>query len=176
MRRRTLLGTSAAAVGGGGVAVGLTRWLAAPASAEIALDVDGDAATVADGEEVTRVGLSVDIDWHYEVPDSASPSAVIVELAAGVDDVAVIADAESAQLFTEADGSESFEVDLLEDVLDPEPQETDVTIEARMRVEDAAADELASAVASDVATVVIDAAGDATASVDGEGVITIETE
>ena len=44
-----------------------------------------------------------------------------------------------------------------------------------MRVEDAAGDDLASAVASDVATVVIDAAGDATASVDGEGVITIET-
>ena len=46
-----------------------------------------------------------------------------------------------------------------------------------------AGDELASAVASDAATVVIDAAtvvidaaGDATASVDGEGVITIETE
>ena len=51
----------------------------------------------------------------------------------------------------------------------------DVTIEARMRVADAAGDELASASASDVATVVIDAAGDATASVDGEGVITIET-
>ena len=100
---------------------------------------------------------------------------MIVELAAGVDDVAVIADSESAQLFTEADGSESFDVDLLEDVLDPEPQETDVTIEARMRVEDAAGDELASAVASDVATAVIDDGGDATASVDGEGVITIET-
>ena len=45
-----------------------------------------------------------------------------------------------------------------------------------MRVKDAAGDELASAVASDVATVVIDDGGDATASVDGEGVITIETE
>ena len=51
----------------------------------------------------------------------------------------------------------------------------DVTIEARMRVEDATGDELASATASDVATVVIDDGGDASASVDGEGVITIET-
>ena len=45
-----------------------------------------------------------------------------------------------------------------------------------MRVEDAAGDDRASTTASDAPTVVIDAAGDATASVDGEGVITIETE
>jgi len=76
---------------------------------------------------------------------------------------------------------ESFSVDLvasgvLEDVApDDGTHDTAVTIEARLRVEDAAGDELASATASDVATVVIDAAGDASASVDGEGVITIET-
>jgi len=61
------------------------------------------------------VTLDLDVEWQYDLPAETSPSTVIVEIAAGTDgDLTVVGSAESAQLFVEADGSESFDVGPIE--------------------------------------------------------------
>lgn len=79
---------------------------------------------------------------------------MVIESAAGTDADALTAvdSAESAQLFTEADGSESFDIGLIEhgtlktSALMPDGSgiyETAVTVEARLRVESSGDDVLA---------------------------------
>ena len=187
MKRRDVLRTSAAAVGGGAAAVaGVTLTGDAGATTALTLDVAGDSATVGADESVTAVWLDLDVDWQYDLPDSASPDTVVIEIAAAEGDAEpdVVADAESAQLFSDADGSESFSVDLIESgVLDAVApgdgaRDTDVTIEARLRVL-GGDDVLARDTVSDTATVSVERdAGDAAeyGEVGGAGTLTIETE
>lgn len=189
MKRRALLRASAAAVGGGGAALTATHLASDGASAQaaLALDIAGDAATLGADESVTALSLTVDVEWAYDLPDSATPSTVVVELAAaaGDADLTTVASAESAELFTEADGSESFDVGLLGEVVDasalaPESgeRETSVTIEARFRVENADGDVLARETATDTAPVTVErdrAPASEYGSVGGSGEVTIET-
>lgn len=186
MRRRALLRASAAAIGGAGATAGLVT-LAGDSEAQTALtlDVTGDSATLGADESVTALSLSVDVEWAYDVPDSAAPSTVVVELAAATDGdtPTVVASAESAELFTEADGSESLEAGLLGEVVDADAlapadgeRETIVDVEASMRVEDSGGEVLAEATATDTAPVTVERTADASeyGSVGGSGELTIE--
>ena len=187
MRRRDLLRTSAAAVGGGGATLGLVS-LADESSAQAALTlaVTGDSATLGADESVTALTLSCDVEWAYDLPDSASPSTVVVELAAATDGDAPtqVASAESAELFTEAEGTESLEAGLLGEVVAAEAlapadgeRETTVDVEASMRVENSAGEVLAEAAATDTAPVTVERTVEASeyGSVGGSGALTIET-
>jgi hypothetical protein len=189
MKRRALLRASAAAVGGGGAALGAVQLASDEASAQaaLALDLAGDSATLGADESVTALSLSCDVEWAYDVPDSAAPSTVVVELAAasGDDALTTVASAESAELFTEADGSESFEVGLLGEVVDasalaPESgaRETTITVEASLSVENSDGEVLARASSTDTAPVTVErqsASPSQYGSVGGSGSLTIET-
>jgi len=146
MHRRTLLRLGAAAVGGSAAtAAGVTVAGSATGQTGLTLSVAGDSATIGTDGSVSAVTLDLDVEWAYDLPDETAPSTVVVEVAAGPADgsVSVVGSAESAQLFVEADGSESFDVGLIEQgaiaASDVEPdgtgeRETAVTIEARLRV------------------------------------------
>ncbi|MDB2293695.1 hypothetical protein PM085_15670 [Halorubrum ezzemoulense] len=187
MRRRDLLRASAAAVGGGGATLGLVALADdADAQAALTLEVTGDSATLGADESVTALTLAVDLEWAYDVPDSASPSTVVVELAAATDGdtPTVVASAESAELFTEAEGEESLEAGLLGEVVDGEAlappdgeRETVVDVEAQMRVETSGGEVLAEATATDSAPVTVERTAEASqyGSVGGSGSLTIET-
>jgi len=187
MRRRALLRASAAAVGGGAATAGLVSLAGdGEAQAALALDVTGDSATLGADESVTALTLSVDIEWAYDVPDSAAPSTVVVELAAATDGDAptVVASAESAELFTEAEGTESLEAGLLGEVVDAETlapadgeRKTTIDVEARLRVESSSGEVLAKATATDTAPVTVERTASASeyGSVGGDGSLTIET-
>jgi hypothetical protein len=187
MRRRQLLRASAAAVGGGAATAGLVS-LAGDSEAQTALtlSIDGDEATLGPEGAIAAVPLDAEIEWAYELPDSASPSTVVVELAAGVDSVSPVASAQSAELFTSAEGSESFDVDLLGEAVDADElapdsgatRETELTVEARLRVEDASGEALARETASDTATLTVTRERSASdyGEVGGSGSVTIETE
>ena len=188
MRRRRLLRVSAAAVGGGTATLaGLRATGDASAQTTLTLDIAGDSATLGAEGAVTALRLAVDVEWAYDLPDSAAPSTAIVELAAATGDAEpeVVASAESAQLFVEADGTESIDVGLLGDVvtadeLAPESgsRETTVTVEARLRVENGDGEVLARASATDTAPVTVERDSvDASeyGSVGGSGSLTIET-
>jgi hypothetical protein len=136
---------------------------------------------------VTALTLAVDVEWAYDVPDSAAPSTAIVELTAATEreEPQVVASAESAQLFTESDGTQSFDVGLLGDVVsatalapDSGSRETTVTVEARLRVKNGDGEVLARASATDTAPVTVERDSvDASeyGSVGGSGSLTIET-
>ena len=187
MKRRDLGRYVAVGVGGAGATLaGLQATDEAAAQAALTLDVAGDSATLGADESVTALSLSVDVNWQYDLPDSAAPSTVIVELAAATGgEPEVVASAESAQLFVEAEGSESFDVDLLGDVVSASElapssgsRETTVTVEARLRVESDGGDVLARASARDTAPVTVDresAPASEYGSVGGSGSLTIET-
>ncbi|UXF50935.1 MAG: hypothetical protein HQRvContig03_14 [Haloquadratum phage sp.] len=156
------------------------------AQAALTLDVTGDSATLGADESVTALTLSVDIEWAYDLPDSASPSTVVVELAAATDGETptVVASAESAELFTEAEGTESLEAGLLGEVVDADAlapgsgeRETTIDVEARLRVENSGGDVLAEATATDTAPVTVERTAEASeyGSVGGSGAVTIET-
>lgn len=156
------------------------------AQAALTLDVTGDSVTLGADESVTALTLAVDIEWAYDLPDSASPSSVVVELAAATDgdDLTQVASAESAELFTEAEGTESLEAGLLGDVVAADAlapadgeRETIVDVEASMRVEDSSGEVLAEATATDTAPVTVErtAAASEYGSVGGSGEVTIET-
>ena len=189
MNRRTLLRASAAALGGSAATAAVVAAATDDAGAQTALvlDIAGDSATLGADESVTALTLAADVEWAYDLPDTASPATVVVELAAGVDAVSVVDSAESAQLFTSAEGSESFDVDLLAEgaveaaALAPESgeRETTVTVEARLRVEASDGDVLARETASDTAPVTVERDGlnaSAYGQVGGDGGLTIETE
>jgi len=156
------------------------------AQAALTLAVTGDSATLGADESVTALTLAVDVEWAYDVPDSASPSTVVVELAAATegDTPTVVASAESAELFTEASGEESLEAGLLGEVVAAEAlapgsgeRETTIDVEARMRVESSSGEVLAEASATDTAPVTVERTASASAygSVGGSGEVTIET-
>jgi len=185
MNRRSLLrGVAVAGAGGGatlaGVAVASDE---ATGQTQLALAVAGDSTTLAPDVQVTAVRLSLDVDWRYELPDLASPETVVVEIAAGTDALTVVASAETVTLFTESDGSESFDVELIDagalgaDALAPESgeRETTVTVEARLRVADAAGDVVARETTTDTAPVTVTRGVDASAGVGGSGSLSIET-
>ncbi|RAW44068.1 hypothetical protein DQW50_16215 [Halorubrum sp. 48-1-W] len=188
MKRRTLLRTSATALGGSAATLAVVSAGSDDARAETALtlDVVGDSAEMGADASLAAVTLALTTEWAYELPESASPQTVVVEIAAGADgDEPVVADsAESAQLFTTAEGEESFDVDLLgTDALSADDVSTDgttdVIVEARLRVEDGDGEALARETASDTATLEVSREGlDASeyGSVGGSGSLTIETE
>jgi len=190
MNRRTLLRAGAAATAGGlataaGLAVGSEP---ADAQASMTLDVAGD-SVVLDGSSIAAVRLTLDVDWSYDLPADRQPESVSVEIAAGPSDgqLTPVADAESAQLFVEASGSESFDVDLLSEgaldaaTLTPDSgsRATDVTVEATFTVENGSGTVLARDSATDTASLsvekdAIDAAEFGT--VEGSGGLAIELE
>jgi len=190
VNRRTVLRVAAAAVGGAGAAAaGLSVATGGAAETALSLAVAGDSAEIGTDGAVSAVTLDLDVEWAYDLPAETSPSTVIVEVAAGTDgDVSVVGSAESAQLFVEADGSESFDVGLIEQGAlassDVEPdgtgeRETTVTVEARLRVENADGDVLAKETTSDTATLTVTRDGvDASAfgEVGGDGSLSISTE
>jgi hypothetical protein len=189
MNRRTLLRLSAAAVGGAGAtAAGLSVATESAAQTGLSLAVDGDSATIGADGGVEAVTLDCDVEWQYDLPDSTSPETVIVEVAAGTDgEVSVLASADSAQLFAEADGSESFDVGLLAEgtlsASDLEPdangtRETTVTVEARLRVESSGDEVLAKETASDTAVLTVTRDGvsaEEYGEVGGSGSLSIST-
>jgi len=143
-------------------------------------------ATLGADELVTALTLSCEVGWAYDVPDSAAPSTVVVELAAATDgdDLTQVASAESAELFTEAQGTESLEAGLLGDVVAADAlapadgeRETVVDVEARLRVENSGGEVLAEATATDTAPVTVERTASASeyGSVGGTGSVTIET-
>lgn len=191
MNRRTLL-RGAGVAGAGGLATLLGLRVATDptdAQASTTLDVTGDRATVSEGGSVSAVWLDLDVDWSYSLPDGVQPSTVVVEIAAAEAgaDLQVVTSAESAELFAEADGSESVSVDLLEsgvldgDGLAPDSGEraTDVSVESRLRVENSDGEALASASALDSATVTVEREVEIDpeeyGAVGGEGGLTVET-
>jgi len=152
--------------------------------------VDGDSAEIGTDGSVSAVTMDLTVEWAYDLPDETAPSTVVIEVAAGPADgsVTVVGSAESAQLFVEADGSESFDVGLIEQGAlapsDVEPdgtgeRETTVTVEARLRVENADGTVLARETTSDTATLAVTRDGvDASAfgAVGGDGSLSISTE
>jgi len=191
MNRRTLLRVAAGAVGGGAAtAAGLSVATGGAAETALSLAVDGDSATLATDGSVSAVTLDLDVEWQYELPAETSPSTVLVEVAAGPADgsVTVVASAESAQLFVEADGTEAFDVGLISEgalaASDVEPdgtgeRETDVVVEARLRVENSGGTVLARESTSDTATLTVTRDGVEASEygqVGGSGSLTISTE
>jgi len=190
MNRRTLLRVAAGVLGGGAAtAAGLSVATESAAQTGLTLDVAGDSATIGTDGSVSAVTLDLDVEWQYDLPSETAPSTVIVEVAAGTDgDVSVVASAESAQLFVEADGTESFDVGLIEQsalsASDIEPdgtgeRATDVVVEARLRVENADGDVLARETTSDTATLTVTRDGVEASQygeVGGDGSVTISTE
>jgi len=190
MNRRALLRVAAGVLGGGAAtAAGLSVASESAAQTALTLDVAGDSATLATDGSVSAVTLDLDVEWQYDLPSETSPSTVIVEIAAGTDgDLTVVASAESAQLFVEADGSESFDVGLNAEgaiaAADVEPsgtgeRETTVTVEARLRVENSSGTVLARETTSDTATLTVSRDGVEASEygqVGGDGSLTIATE
>ena len=180
MKRRTLLRLGgAAAVGASLATVGLAD--PADAQAELALSVDGTERELGVKEAIGGVILDCSVEWAYDVPDGVTPSQVVVELAAGAGDgLTTVATAESPSLFGEADGSESFEADLIEAgvlTADGVRSGVDVTVKARLRVETSDGDVVAEATAQDTAPVVAETESvNATkyGSVGGSGELRIE--
>jgi hypothetical protein len=192
MQRRELL-RLAAAVGGGAAATGVGVAVASePAEGQtgLTLDVSGDDATIASDGSVSAVTLDIDVEWAYDLPESTAPETVVVEVAAGPSDgdLATAASAESAQLFTTADGSESFEAGLIQQgaleaaALAPDSsgtRDTEVTVEARLRVESSGDTVLATERTSDTALLTVTREGVSASEygeVGGDGSLTIGTE
>jgi hypothetical protein len=179
MRRREAV-LAAGATLTGGLAATLAGSESARAETELALSIDGDEADLGSGESISGVVLDCSVEWAYDLPSDASPEVVVVELAAGVGEVSVVASAETPQLFGEADGSESFEADLLaEGVLTAADVRSgvEVGVEARLRVENRSGTALARESARDSAVVEAATPINATAygSVGGSGELRIET-
>ena len=138
---------------------------------------------------MSSVSLDITVEWAYDLPDATAPETVVVEVAAGAgDELSVVASAESAQLFAEADGSESFDVGLISEGAltagDLEPtgsgtRETTVTVEARLRVESSSDSVLARASQSDTAVLTVTREGVSASEygeVGGDGSLSIGTE
>jgi len=191
MNRRALLRVAAGVLGGGAAtAAGLSVATESAAQTGLTLDVAGDSAEIGTDGSVSAVRLDLTVEWAYDLPSETSPSTVLVEVAAGPADgsVTVVGSAESAQLFVEADGTEAFDVGLIEQsalsASDVEPdgtgaRETDVTVEARLRVENVDGDVLATESASDTATLTVTRDGVEASEygqVGGDGSLSISTE
>ena len=181
MNRRQFLASSAAA---GAATLGALAVVPDDAAAEtdLELNIADDHAQLDVGDAITAVWLDLSVEWAYELPNGSSPDTVIVEIAAGVDEPELVAYNDEPTLFNEADGSESFEVDLLgagvvdgEQLLDDGEQT--VAIEARLFVESDGG-LLAREIVSDEATVSVDVDEldvDEFGELSGSGSLNIET-
>jgi len=139
MRRRALLRSAGVALGGGVTTLaGLTLAESAGAQASLSLTATGDEIELGADESLTGATLTADIEWTYDVPETASVTESVVQLAAGVDDVVQVAEAATPQLLAEASGTDSFEVDLFNtDALTPAAVTADgtpLTVRATLRV------------------------------------------
>jgi len=181
MNRRQFL-TSVGAAGGatlGALAVVPDR---SAAETDLELNIADDHAQLDVGDCDYGVWLDLSVEWAYELPNGSSPETVVVEIAAGVDDPELVEVSEEPTLFNSADGSESFEVDLLgagvidgEQLLDDGEQT--VEIEARLFVEGGDG-LLAREIVSDDATVSVDVDEldvDEFGELSGSGSLRIET-
>jgi len=185
MNRRGMLRGTAAALGGAGAALAGLRFASGESSAQTALSltIGGDSATLGADESIAAVWLDCSVEWAYELPETAMPETVVVEIAAGTGDELVVVDvAETANLFRSADGSEGFETDLLESgalaASALEDGAVDVIVEARLRVENGDGEVLARETANDSATVSVDSESVDPADygmVGGSGELRIET-
>jgi len=181
MNRRQFLASSAAA-GGATLAALAVVPDRSTAETDLALEIADDHAQLDVGDAITAVWLDVEVEWSYELPNGSSPETVVVEIAAGVDEPELVEVAEEPTLFNEADGSESFEVDLLgAGVIDGEQLletgEQTVEIEARLFVESSDG-LLAREIVSDSATVSVDVDEldvDEFGELSGSGSLEIET-
>jgi len=112
-----MLRSSAVLLTGSAVGAGVSGSIADKATAaDVSLDVQGDEATVRQGN-LAGVQLTADVSWSYSVPSDESPKRLVVALLAGTDaeDMTEVASNESQQLFLEASEDESFSVDLLDE-------------------------------------------------------------
>lgn len=187
MNRRTVLRGAAVAAGSATATLaGLHVADDASAQASAALEIGGD-SVVLDAGTIAAVTLDATVEWAYELPDGTQPSTVGVELGAAEagSELQAVASAESAEIFLDADGSESFSVDLLAEGalaasdLTPDAggtRDTAVDVEPRMWVANSGGDRLAEASSLDTATLTVDAAAhDASqyGAVGGTGGLTI---
>jgi len=181
MNRRQFLASVASAGGAtlGALAVVPDR---SAAETDLELNIADDHAQLDVGDSITGVSLDLNVEWSYELPNGSSPETVVVEIAAGADEPELVEVVEEPTLFNSADGSESFEVDLLgAGVVDGEQLletgEKTVEIEARLFVEGGGG-LLAREVVSDDATVSVDVDEldvDEFGELSGSGALTIET-
>lgn len=181
MNRRTLLRTGVGALGGGLTAAAGLHVASDDASAQTALSfsVTGDEVTVGADDTVTAVWLDVSVEWAYNLPESAAPDTATLTLTANDTTVAT---SETAVLFTEANGEESFRVNLLEsdalsaDALDADG--TDVTVGVELTVT-GGGDTLASERDTDTAPVTVtreSVNASAHGRVGGSGSLTVAVE
>ena len=181
MNRRQFLGSLGAA-GGASLAALAVVLDDAAAETDLELNIADDHAQLDVGDAIAAVWLDLSVEWAYELPNGSSPETVVVEIAAGVDEPELVEVAEEPTLFNSADGSESFEVDLLgAGVVDGEQLletgEQTVEIEARLFVESDGG-LLAREIVSDNATVSVDVDEldvDEFGELTGSGSLNIET-
>ena len=181
MNRRQFLGSAGAA---GVATLGALAVVPGRSAAEtdLELNIADDHAQLDVGDAIAAVWLDLSVEWAYELPNGSSPESVLVEIAAGVDEPELVAYTDEPTLFNEADGSESFEVDLLgAGVVDGdqllETGEQTVAIEARLFVEGGGG-LLAREIVSDEATVSVDVDEldvDEFGELSGSGSLEIET-
>jgi len=116
------------------ITIGSTAERTTAASAD--LTIGGDSVTVRNGT-IEAVRLDATVAWEYAVPSGETPSEATVELQAG-DGLSTVETATSDVTFLEADGEETFSVDLLgSDVVsadDIRPESGGETIETTVPV------------------------------------------
>jgi len=158
------------------------------AAADAGLTVTGDEATIRGGE-LAAVWLSATVEWSYDVPSGEQPDTVVVQLLAGTDtdDLTVLDTVERSEVFLEASGTETFDVDLVEagvlapDAIVPasdgETLTTEVVVGAEMRLRDESDLVIAADGQTDTATITIETSSydpDEHGTVGGTGNVTVE--
>jgi hypothetical protein len=162
-----MLRGSAALLTGGAVGAAAFREVAQPttARATASLAIDGDDTIIRTGT-LQHVWLNAAVAWSYAVPSGENPKTAEIELLAGTEPDALSAVASHSEdaVFLESSGEQSFEVDLLGDVLDASAlvpdeggttTETTVHVAVRFRVLDGSGAVIAAADASDTATLAV---------------------
>src|SRR6056297_3517784 len=173
MRRRALLRSAGVALGGGVTTLaGLTLAESAGAQATLSLTATGDTIDLAADESLTGATLTADIEWTYDVPETAAVSESVVQLAAGVDDVVQVAEAVTPQLLAEASGTDSFDVSLFETAA-VTADGTPLTVRATLLVRGADG-VLVETHATDTATLTATRAAAATAGVGGTAEVALD--
>ena len=179
MRRRALLRSAGVALGGGVTTLaGLTLAESAGAQASLSLTATGDEIELAADESLTGATLTADIEWTYDVPETAAVTESVVQLAAGVDDdVVQVAEAVTPQLLAEASGTDSFDVSLFETAAlapaDVTADGTPLTVRATLLVRGADGI-IVETHATDTATLTATRAAAATAGVGGTAEVQLD--
>ena len=184
-----LRGSAVLLSGGVAGAAATYRMSTDAAAAEADLDVAGDSVEVTYGE-VAAVWLDLVLGWAYAVPSEESPDTLELEVLAGTDadDLQSVATTSSDEPFLEADGEETFEMDLLaEDAVDAaelmpeagETEETTVHVAAEMRLLDHDGFVIAADGQTDTATISIEKTEydpDEHGAIAGVGELAVEVE